>query len=187
MIRTTQTSLLTNGAPASFRVRVVTGQAELTGEWRTPPSFNATVIQPYLADAGGFMVPISEVGSLGSGSTTTTVFIDARGNDSNGSAIYFAEALFLPEDSTVVVETSDTGKSIAANATVQLETDQVYDSSGNAAAGSVIGSALRVLGATKVYIYSSQQYMGNMNAGAGYAPENVDVYFTVTPRYVHLA
>ena len=175
-------------ASGSFRVRVVTGSTEVVGEWRTPPPFNAGTIQPFLADMGGFMIPVSEVGSLGAGSTTTTVYVDARGNDANTTTVRFYEALFLPDDSTVVVETSDTGKTLAAAAaTVQLETDQVYDASGNAAGGVVQGAQLRVLGSSRVYVYTSQQYMGNMNAGAGYAPENVDVYATVTPRFIGLA
>lgn len=175
-------------APASFRVRVVTGQAEVVGAWRTPPQLNASAILSYLADMGGYMIPVSEVGSLGAGSTTTTVFVEARGNDANSVTPRFYEALFLPDDSTVVVETSDTGKTLAAAAaTVQLETDQVFDSSGNAAAGVVTGATLRILGSSRVVVYTSQQYMGNMNAGAGYAPENVDVYATVTPRFIGLA
>jgi hypothetical protein len=188
MLRNTQVLGTASSAPSSFRVRVVTGSTEVVGEWRTPPALNAVTIQPFVADMGGFMIPVSEVGSLGAGSTTTTVFVDARGNDLTGSTTSFAEALFLPDDSTVVVETSDTGKTLAAAAaTIQLETDQVYDSSGNAAGGVVQGSQLRILGSSRVYVYTSQQYMGNMNAGAGYAPENVDVYATVTPRFVGLA
>jgi hypothetical protein len=188
MLRNTQVLGTASSAPSSFRVRVVTGSTEVVGEWRTPPALNAVTIQPFVADMGGFMIPVSEVGSLGAGSTTTTVFVDARGNDVNSGATYFAEALFLPDDSTVVVETSDTGKTLAAAAaTVQLETDQVYDSSGNAAGGVVQGAQLRILGSSRVYVYTSQQYMGNMNAGAGYAPENVDVYATVTPRFIGLA
>jgi hypothetical protein len=174
--------------PASFRVRVITGSTEVIGEWHTPPNFNAAGTAVFLADMGGYMIPVSEVGSLGAGSTTTTVFVEVRGNDLNQVTTRFYEALFLPDDSTIVVETSDTGKPLAAAAaTVQLETDQVYDTSGNGAGGAIIGPQLRLLGATKVIVYTSQQYMGNMNAGNGFVPENVDVYFTVTPRYIGLA
>lgn len=180
-------TVLTGSAPSSFRVRLVTGQAEVIGPWRTPPYVGGDNALE-AADMGAYNVPVSAPGS--GAATTTTVYIEARGNETATNITRFNDALFVPDDSTIVFETSDTSKVLAAaSATVQVETDHVFDASGNAVAGAVSGSHIRAKGTSRFTIYTSQQYMANLVSGGagGYAPENIDAWAIVTPRYVGLA
>lgn len=173
-----------------FRVRLVSGATEVIGPWRSLPaeiSQNATPRPNNAADMGAYTFPVGSVGSLGAQSTT--VYIESMQTVPmvQGNSVGFVEALFMPDESTMVVETSDTSKTLAAAAgIIQVESDQAYSSTGDPAGGAVIGTHIRTLGGRYV-VYTSQGFMASLDVTLPWAPESVDVWASYTPRYVGLA
>ena len=184
--------LLALPSSISFRVRLVSGAAEVIGPWRSlPQEFQTGASFPLptaAADMGAYNFPVAEPGQLGA--TNTTVFVEAKqasGGGSSWNTIAFSGCLFMPEDSLVTVETSDTSKTLAAAAgTIRVENDQAYDASGNPAGGVITGAHIRTFGGRYV-IYTSQGYTGSLDTTLPWAPENVDAYALYTPRYLGLA
>lgn len=175
----------------SFRVRLTSGQTEVIGPWRSFPQEWTSVTGPFAttaADMGGFNFPVGDVGLLGAQSTT--VFVEAKQASGQGSlwnSVAFGAALFMPEDGLLVVETSDTSKTLAAaSGTIRIESDQAYDASGNPAGGAVYGSHIRTFGG-RYQVYTSQGYTDSLDTTLPWSPENVDVYAIATPRYIGLA
>lgn len=175
---------------ALFRVRLVSGSTEVLGPWRTLPSEISLQTVPgatNAADMGAYTFPVGPVGALGAQSTTLYIEITQSGTPSAGNDWKFTDALFVPDSATMVVETSDTGKTIAAaTAVTRIENDQAYDNSGNPAGGVITGAHIRTQGG-RYHVYTSQGYMGSLDTTLPWAPETFDVWATYTPRYIGLA
>jgi hypothetical protein len=173
-----------------FRVRLVSGANEIVGQWVAIPQENFANTTPFttqgwqLVDMGVFYLPVGEVGLLGGQSTT--VYIEAFTHNT-GNAVGFQQAVFLPNSSTLIAETQDTTKTLAAAAgIVRLESDSIYDNSGNPAGGTVLGAHIRSQGGRYV-IYTSQYSMNTLDKTQPFTGENVDAWAVFTPRYLGLA
>lgn len=174
------------GAFMSIRARLVSGSTEVVGPWRTPPpEMPQSSATQQLIDMGSYTFPVGSFGSLGA--QGTTIYIDDVAYDTQIPAMNIFEALFLPDDSTLIIETSDTGKTLAANSgLIQVESDQAYNGTGDPVGGVLTGANIRTLGG-KYYVYTSKGYLGSLDAALPYAPANVSVWATYVPRYIGLA
>jgi hypothetical protein len=169
----------------SFRLRHQSGNVEIVGEWRTLPSQGVNNL--YLgADMGAWYFPISNVSIQGASSTVTYLETTCRTNASD-ITLGLDFVLYMPDESTILFETSDTGKSIMGNAgTAVIENDSVYTSTGQGAGGADIGTHIRALGSSRYMVHTGQGYLGALGTPA-WTFENVTAWAVVTPRSFNLA
>lgn len=170
-----------------FRVRVVSGSVQATGEWRSLPQELDDAAAPYataLADMGAWTFPVGSVGALGAQGTTVYVESLALGAP---TTVAFSSALFVPDDSMLVCETSDTSLTLeASGGYVRVESDNVYDSSGNPLGAVTTGSHLRTLGGRYV-VATSQGFGDTIDPATPWAGEKASAWASYTPRYLGLA
>jgi hypothetical protein len=175
----------TGPTATQIRARIVSGGCQVTGEPVSLP------VEAYAAngfngvDLGSFYFPPGSVGSIAG--ATTTVYIEALSTSTTFGFTQLDYALFVPEDSMVEFETEDSSKTLAAaSGIVQAESIQLYDSTGAQLGGDITGAHLRCRGASRFMVHSSQGFRGAV-ASPFWTFEPVDVWFTYTPRYLHLA
>lgn len=189
-LRASQSIAPPGGGYLKFRVRLVSGQVTVVGQWRTIPQEVTENTGPTqigsLVDMGAWMFPVGEVGQLGAQATTIYIETMGIGDGSQNNVLVVRDALFVPVDSSLLVETADTGRTLAAAAgIVRVESDQAYDNSGNPIGIATIGSHIRTTGG-RYMVYTSQGFHDTLDISLPYAPENVDVWATYTPRSIGL-
>lgn len=170
-----------------FRLRQVQGALEVIGAWRSIPA-DATNTTWQFARMGSWMFPIGQISSAGFGSGTTFLEVLPINALTGSPGIMFDYALYTPSDSTVTFETVDTGKVLAAAAdTVRVESDQVFSISGQNVASVGVGAHVRARGTSRYVVHLSEGFMGALDPSVYFSFLPVDVYATVTPRFIHLA
>jgi hypothetical protein len=171
-----------------FRLRHVSGATEVVGSWKNLP-VEATGTTWQLARMGEWPYPLGQISSVGASATTTFLEVRARGQSLAGAAgIMFDYALYSPVDSTVVFETIDTGKVMAAPAgTVRVESDQVFSTTGDTVAMVDAGSHVRARGTSRYNVLLSEGFRGALDSSIYFFQLSVDVYAIVTPRFIHWA
>lgn len=174
------------GPPATeVRARLVSGSTQVTGEFVSVPTESYGTNDFNLVELGSFYLPPGNVGSVAG--AATTVYIEGMSSVASWPSTTIDYCLFVPEDSTIIFETDDSSKTLAAaSGIVQVESNQLYDSTGAQLGGDIKGSHLRARGTTRFMVHTSQGYMGAIGSPF-YGFENVDVWATYTPRYIHLA
>ena len=171
-----------------FRLRHVSGATEVIGSWKNLP-VEATSTTWQLARMGEWPYPLGQISSAGASATTTFLEVKARGQSLSGAAgVMFDYALYSPVDSTVIFETIDTGKVLAAAAaTVRVESDQVFSATGDTIAMVDSGSHVRARGTSRYTIHLSEGFRGALDASIYFNHLSLDAYATVTPRFIHWA
>lgn len=170
-----------------FRLRHVSGATEVVGPWRSVPA-QATGTTWQLARMGSWTFPVGQVSSVAASSTTTFLEVLSLADLSGAAGIMFDYALYSPVDSTVTFETVDTGKVLAAAAaTVRVESDQVYSTTGDTVASVGVGSHIRARGTSRFVVHLSEGFMGALDASLYFSHLSLDAYATVTPRFIHWA
>lgn len=176
-----------NRGTLQFRLRHTSGQIEVIGEWRSIPE-EALDIAWHGVEMGTWPYPLGNISSAGAAQTTTYIEVLGLQDISGAAGIGFDYVFYLPEDSSIVVETSDTSKTLVGPAgTCRVEIDQVYTSGGIPAGAVEKGTHIRARGTSRFVVHLSAGFLGTIDPLFYWDYLPVDVYAEYTPRFLHLA
>jgi hypothetical protein len=185
-IRVKDASVTARGV-IQFRLRHVSGATEVIGSWKNLP-VEATGTTWQLARMGEWPYPLGQISSVGASSTTTFLEVRSRSDLAGAAGVMFDYVLYSPVDSTVIFETIDTGKVlVAAGATVRVESDQVFSSTGDTIGMVDAGSHVRARGTSRYVVHLSEGFRGALDSAIYFSHLSLDAYAIVTPRFIHWA